>query len=54
MTILLDDQSTFTLGLPTIKTLKNLSFGKGEVYCYKTTDNFRFYFTIEGKLLPEE
>jgi len=54
MTILLDDQSTFTLGLPTLKTLKNLSFGKGEIYSYKTTDNFSFYFIIEGELLPEE
>jgi hypothetical protein len=54
MTILLDNQSTFTLGLPTLKTLQNLSFGKGEIYSYKTTDNFGFYFIIEGELLPEE
>jgi len=54
MTILLDNQSTFTLGLPTLKTLQNLSFGKGEIYSYKTADNFGFYFIIEGELLPEE
>lgn len=54
MTILLDNQSTFTLGLPTLKTLQNLSFGTDEIYSYKTTDNLRFYFIIEGELLPEK
>ncbi|MBA4368747.1 MAG: hypothetical protein C0403_14055 [Desulfobacterium sp.] len=54
MTILIDNQSTFTLGLPNLKIMKDLSFEKGEVYSFSTTDNFRFFFIIEGDLLPEE
>jgi hypothetical protein len=54
MTILIDNQSTFTLGLPNLKTIKKISFEKGEIYSYRTADNFSFFFIIEGDLLPEK
>ncbi len=54
MTILIHNQITFTLGLPNLKIMNALSFEKGEVYSFMTIDNFKFFFIIDGNLLPEE
>lgn len=54
MTILLDDQSTFTLGLPDLKSLQNLSVESGDIHTYQTADNDRFVFIVDWDTLSEK
>jgi len=54
MSMLLDTRSTFALSMPDLKIVKQISLGKGEIYSYHTIDNFKFFLTIEGDLLPGE
>ncbi|RJP75502.1 MAG: hypothetical protein C4522_21015 [Desulfobacteraceae bacterium] len=52
--ILLDDQSTFTLSLPNLKRVKNLSVERGDIYTYQTVDNDRFVFITDWNPLSEK
>jgi hypothetical protein len=47
MTILIDDHSTFSLGLPSFKALDEIAPYAGDVYVCQTEDGFRFIMAID-------
>jgi CheY-specific phosphatase CheX len=53
MSILLDEDRTFLLGLPSLEKVETIPIERGIMCCYKITDSHEFFMNVEGELFPE-